>query len=216
MPTAYIFDLDGTLVDSYRALAASLNYVRAMAGLPPLPVATVRRLVGEGLRRLVEKGAPGLPAEQAVAWFRDHHPSVLAEGTTVLPGVRKVLRTLSARGRRVALASNKPGDYCAGILRHFDLDRYVHQIWDPERAGAPKPDPAMLTAAARSLNAPPGDAAYIGDMVIDVTVARRAGLTVWAVATGGSSLEELRAAGPDRLLRRLSEVLELDANPGAA
>ena len=210
MPDAYIFDLDGTLADSYRALAASLNYVRAAAGLAPLSVAEVRRLVGEGRRRLLAKGAPGMPVEDAIALFADHHPSVVTQETKLLPGARTVLRTLSRRGRKIALASNKPGEYCTTILRHFGLDGIVRQVWDPQRAGAPKPDPAMLLAAVHSLDASPGDAVYVGDMVIDVDVARRAGLPVWTVATGGSTIGELRDARPDRLLRRLSEILDLD------
>ena len=210
MPGAYIFDLDGTLVDSYRALAASVNYVRAMAGLPPLTVPAVRRIVGGGLQHLVESCVPGFPVEQAVACFREHHPSVISEGTRLLPGARAVLRTLAGRGRRIALASNKPGDYCARILEFCDLARHVDEIWDPIRAGAPKPDPAMLLGAARSLGASNGGAVYVGDMVIDITVARSAGLPVWVVATGGSTLDELRTAAPDRLLQRLTDIVELD------
>ncbi len=215
MTRAYIFDLDGTLVDGYEALAASLNFVRAAAGLPPLDVDTVRRMVGGGLKRLLTAGAPGIPLDAALELFYMHHPSVIRSGTKLLPEAREVVEQLSRRKRPMAVASNKPEIFTRRILGEFGMDRFFGEIVGPERAGAPKPDPAMVLLAARSLGVDPAAVVYVGDMLYDIRVARAAGARVWVVPTGGNTPEELRAAQPDAVLGRLSDLLDRDRDGDA-
>ena len=210
MSRGYIFDLDGTLADSYAALTASINFARAAAALPPLDVDALHRMVGRGLRNLVRVGVPGMDEDRAISLFTEHHPSVVVSGTRLLPGARDVLTELGRRGLPVAIASNKPDRFTREIVDAFDLADTVAEIWGPDRAGAPKPDPAMLVGAAESLGLSDGGAVYVGDMTIDVEVGRAAGLPVWAVPSGGSSPEELRAAGPDVLLTDLHDLLRHD------
>src|SRR5580658_4310094 len=93
-PAAVLFDLDGTLIDSYPAIAASVNHVRALHKLPPLSVAEVTQHVGRGVVYLLDKSVGlGDPTANAAA-YKEHHPSVLREGTRLLPGAREVLFAL--------------------------------------------------------------------------------------------------------------------------
>ena len=88
---ALVFDFDGTLVDSYEAITASVNHVRAAHNLPPLSEPEVRRCVGRGPAYLLEHTVPGTDLEVDMARYRQHHPSVLRSGTRLLPGVAETL-----------------------------------------------------------------------------------------------------------------------------
>src|SRR5262249_58570682 len=113
---AILFDFDGTLVDSYAAIAASVNHVRAAHGLPPLAEDEVRRHVGRGPAYLLEHTVPG--ADLAVDWprYRAHHPSVLESGTRLLPGAAEAVAALKARGLAVGVCSNKPREFTPPLL----------------------------------------------------------------------------------------------------
>src|SRR5438105_1840340 len=88
---AVLFDFDGTLADSYPAITASVNHVRAAHGLPPLPEPEVRRHVGRGPVYLLEHTVPGCDPQVEVVRYRAHHPSVLRSGTRLLPGAAAAL-----------------------------------------------------------------------------------------------------------------------------
>jgi 2-phosphoglycolate phosphatase len=202
---AVLFDFDGTLADSYDAITASVNHVRAGHALPPLPVGDVRRMVGHGILQLMADIAPGDPAANA-AIYRAHHPSVMYEHTRLLPGVREALRQLSIAGVKLAVCSNKPAEITRKLLEALHISDLFDAALGPEDAGKPKPDPAMLVLALERLGIAKADALYIGDMPLDVETARRAGVAVWVVSTGSSDAEELRRAQPDRLLESLADL----------
>src|ERR1700722_1871616 len=106
-PVAVLFDMDGTLIDSYPAITASVNHIRAGYGLPTLSIAEVTRHVGRGPGYLLEKTVgQGDPAANAAA-YREHHPTVLREGTRLLPGAREALFALKKSGRKLGICSNK-------------------------------------------------------------------------------------------------------------
>src|SRR5215813_9817036 len=100
---AIVFDFDGTLADSYPAIAASVNHVRAAHGLPPLGVEEVKLHVGRALPYLLQHTAPGSNLEADAARYRAHHPSVLVDGTQLLPEVRETLAALHARSIPLAI-----------------------------------------------------------------------------------------------------------------
>src|SRR5215217_5504593 len=101
-PRAVLFDLDGTLVDSYPAITASVNHVRAARGLPPLLVDEVRPHVGRGPNYLLEHTVPGTDLEADFARYRAHHPSVIVSGTRLLPGAAETLTALKQAGKLLA------------------------------------------------------------------------------------------------------------------
>src|SRR6266545_3449360 len=95
---AVFFDFDGTLADSFAAITASTNHVRASYGLPPLPESEVRQHVGYGLPHLMAKLVPGQNPDEAVTRYREHHPSVMLTGTKLMPGVAETIPKLHQRG----------------------------------------------------------------------------------------------------------------------
>ncbi len=92
---AVLFDFDGTLADSYAAIAASINHVRAVKGLPPLTVPDVRRHVGRGPEYLLAQTVPGASFERDWPIYRAHHPSVMASHTHLLPGAAELAASVA-------------------------------------------------------------------------------------------------------------------------
>jgi phosphoglycolate phosphatase len=212
-PRAVLFDFDGTLADSYPAITASINHVRASHGLCPLAEPEVRRHVGRGPAYLLEHTVPGFDLERDWGLYRAHHPSVLRAGTRLLPGARAALAATRASQRATGICSNKPRLFTQELLTVLDLTALVDVVLGPEDVACPKPAPDMLLAALERLNTPPADALYIGDMVVDIQTARVAGVTVWVVPTGSDERAVLEAAAPDRVLESLTEIPALLGNP---
>lgn len=205
---AVIFDFDGTLVDSYQAITASVNHVRAAHHLPPLSEPEVRRCVGRGPAYLLEHTVPGTDLDKDMARYRDHHPSVLRSGTHLLPGVQETLMHLKESGLHLAVCSNKPRAFTRELLDALRLASLIEVVVGPEDAPRIKPAPDMLVAALQHLKVTPAEALYVGDMVVDIQTARAAGVAVWVIPTGSDERSTLQAAKPDRLL---GEFRELDS-----
>jgi phosphoglycolate phosphatase len=206
---AVLFDFDGTLIDSYPAITASVNHVRARHGLPPLSEEDVRRHVGRGPMYLLDHTVPGSDPVKDVATYREHHPSVLFSGTRLLPGAAELVHALHSAGKKVALCSNKPRAFSRQLLSHFGLDEQFAAVLGPEDVAHPKPAPDMLLEGLNRLEVSAPNALYIGDMSVDIETARAAAVAVWVVPTGSDNVAELEAARPDRLLKDLREALQL-------
>jgi phosphoglycolate phosphatase len=202
---AVLFDCDGTLIDSYPAITASVNHVRAAHGLPPLEEGEVRRNVGRGPAYLLEHSIPGGDWQADYARYRAHHPSVLRSGTRLLPGAAEALAVVKQSGRLTGICSNKPRDFTHELLRYLRIAPYVDVCLGPEDVARPKPAPDMVLAALKQLGVATTEALYVGDMIVDICTARAAGVPVWVVPTGSEEREALVQARPDRLLESLSE-----------
>jgi phosphoglycolate phosphatase len=201
-----LFDFDGTLGDSYPAIAASVNHVRARHHLGPLSVDEVRRHVGRGVEYLLAHTVPGSHLAADVAAYRDHHPSVLRSGTRLMPGAAEALETLHNRGLRLGVCSNKPVAFTRELLAYLGVAAWLDVVLGPEDVARPKPAPDMLLAAIDRLHLKPGEVLYVGDMSVDVQAARAAGVAVWIVPTGSDDPQTVARAAPDRLLPDLGAL----------
>jgi 2-phosphoglycolate phosphatase len=210
---AVLFDFDGTLADSYPAIAASVNHVRARHGLPPLPEEEVRRHVGHGGGYLLKHTVPAGSIEANTAAYRAHHPSVLRQGTRLMPEADRTLRRLHQLGLLLGICSNKPIDFTRELTVYLGIASYLNVVLGPEDVPQPKPAPDMLRLALARLNVAAAETLYVGDMTVDIKTARAAGVAVWIVPTGSDTVETLQQAHPDRLLRDLGELRELLTEP---
>ncbi len=210
MPTrAVLFDLDGTLIDSYPAIAASVNHVRGLHGLPPLPLEEVTPHVGRGPAHLLRCTVGPSNLESSVAAYRQHHPGVMRQLTHLLPGAAQALHALHSSGRKLGICSNKPVAFTRELVEYLGLSGWLNVVLGPEDAGKHKPSPEILFCAMARLGVEAADTLYVGDMTVDIETARAAGVRVWVVATGSDSAEALDAAHPDRRLASLAEIPEL-------
>lgn len=207
-----VFDLDGTLVDSTRDLASAVNAMLAelAPGTPSLPVPVVRSMIGNGAANLVgaslrRAGLPHAP-DQALPVFLDHYGRCLLDTTRLYPGVAEDLATLD--GFDLAVLSNKPGPLCRRILEGLGVAARFARIWGTGDFAGRKPDPGPLRALLRELGAVPQRTALVGDSAVDVQTARAAGVAVYGVAWGLDP-ESLRAAPPDAMIGRISDLRKL-------
>lgn len=215
-----VFDLDGTLIDSYEAIADSLNHALGLLGYSPMAPQEVRLLVGRGLEVLIEgalrdRGAkdPAGDAVRGVEFFRRRYEKICEGKTSILPAVRETLGTLRARGYKMAVATNKPSYFAIRLLGVLGIKEHFACVLGPDLVAHHKPHPAMVTTALERLALEPREAVYVGDMEVDVQTARAAGLKVVVLPTGSSSLEDLRKCGADVLALSFAELLDLFPGP---
>src|SRR5262245_17291036 len=206
---AVLFDFDGTLADSYPAITASVNHVRAAHGQPPLSINEVRRYVGLGLPYLLLQCVPGTDLDADSRRYREHHPSVLESGTVLLPDTMEALRELHSRKLLLAICSNKPKQFTQKLVEILRISPFLAAVFGPQDVPLPKPAPDMLLHAIHTLGVAAEDALYVGDMTVDIETARSARIRVWVVPTGSESLPVLEAAQPDRILESFSRILDI-------
>jgi len=202
-----IFDFDGTLIDSYEPIAESLNLVRAASDKPPLPLDQVKEMVGHGLEHLIEKSIGRDQVEDGVRLFREHYARICESRTTILPLVRQTLEELDRRGYVMGIATNKPSYFARDILKALEIDHLFAEVIGPNDVERPKPDPEMLEIMMARLGLGTDEVVYVGDMLLDIEVARKAGMPMFAVPSGSASRETLLTGRPDRLVSKFSDLL---------
>ncbi len=215
--TLFVFDLDGTLVDSLPDIASALNHALARVNLAPLPLADVRTCVGEGVQRLAEKALqlrpPGSPDVQAhaladeVRAFYRLHPCIHSR---LYPGVANLLQALRRDpARKVAVLTNKPGDVTRALLAALGLaDAFDATIGDGD--GYPrKPDPAALRALMTRFSIPPAGTLMIGDGIPDLAMARALPCDAAAALWGYTPRAELEALAPRYTFTTPSDLIAL-------
>jgi phosphoglycolate phosphatase len=203
-----LFDLDGTLLDSYEAIAESLNAAREAFSLPALTHAEVVRRVGHGLESLMAEVLGEANVAEGVRIFRERYRTVCLTKSRLLPGVPETLRELAARGYRMAVITNKPAYFSRRILAHLGVGDLLPILYGPDSAPA-KPDPEMALRCLKEMGCEPGEAVLVGDMLVDRDTARNAGITFFAVPTGSESREALLAAGAARFLERFEDLVRV-------
>jgi len=210
---AVVFDLDGTLIDSAPDLASALNRLLARESLPPVPLADVHMMIGDGVAKLVERGFAahgrslgGAELENLARRFvADYEPNSAVE-TRPFPGVLAALGELGGAGLALGVCTNKPEAATRAILAAFGMDAHISAVVGGDTVpGARKPDPATLLETLRRLGAAPGQAIAVGDSPNDVGAARAAGVPVIAVSFGYSRVPP-HLLGADRLIGRFADL----------
>jgi len=210
-PQAVLFDLDGTLADSFGAIAEALNKALAAHDEPTRELEWVKHHVGRGAAELL-RDALGheAPEDRLRAVGHDfglRYREIYLKGTLPMPGAQKVLTHVhQATGGKVGVVSNKHAALCRDWLRYWDLLRFVAAVSGPDTAGARKPDPGALRPVLATLGVDAADALLVGDMEVDVETGRATGVPVVTVAGPSRSREELAAAGADAILADLREL----------
>jgi len=207
----FIFDLDGTLLDTLGDLAASVNYALRQYGLPEHSLDDVRRFVGNGVRLLMERAVPGgatHPDFEAVfATFRQYYMEHALDTTRPYEGIPEVLCELQQRGCRLAVVSNKMMAATQELVAHFFPEVEV-AIGEDEAAGIlKKPAPDTVFEALRQLGVDCCDAVYVGDSDVDLQTARNSGIPCISVLWGFRDRDFLLAHGATRFVERPEELL---------
>lgn len=211
MYKVYIFDLDGTLLDTLGDLAASVNYALRTHGLPQHSTDDVRRFVGNGVRKLMERAVPGGADhplfDAAFATFRQHYMAHALDTTRPYEGIPQVLDELQRRGCRLAVVSNKMMAATQQLCRHFFPQIQV-AVGEHEADGIRrKPAPDTVVEALRQLNVDKADAVYVGDSDVDILTAAATGLPCISVLWGFRDRDFLLSHGATCLVTTPTELL---------
>ncbi len=137
---AVLFDLDGTLVDSYAALAEAVNFARRRHGLGDLSVERIKTFVGEGLDRLLQRAFECETIPDGVReMFESRYDEICCTESRVLDDVAATLDALARLGVVMAVCTNKPTSFSKKILDFLQLSSHFRAIVGPDLAGARKP-----------------------------------------------------------------------------
>lgn len=202
-----LFDLDGTLVDSGRDIAAAVNNTIENLGLGPLPQDEVLGYVGDGVRRLMERVLGSLgrdDVDEQIGLFRSYYREHALDYTRPYPGLSEIL--IDLRPARVGVVTNKPGYFARMILDGLDLTDLIGVVIGGDETENMKPDPQPILAACQQLGRDPAAGIMIGDYHNDVQAGRAAGMSTCGVLWGFVGSQAVQAAGPDYLAGDADEL----------
>jgi phosphoglycolate phosphatase len=206
-----LFDLDGTLIDSTADLVASGNWLRRQEGLGPLGAAQIGSYVGDGaetmVRRLLQR--PEGDVDDQVEAYKRHYGEHCLEQTRLYPGVGSALEQLRARGYRMAVVTNKPERISRRILDGLNVGPCFGVVIGGNSCENKKPHPEPLLRACADIGVAPAHCVMIGDSRVDVEAGHNAGMASLGLLGGIGAEDLLRASGPEKLLDRFTELLDL-------
>ncbi len=206
MLRAVLFDFDGTLADSFEAIAQSVNFVRAENKLPELGFADIKANVGHGLEHLMAKMLPGCDISQAKKAYHAHHQVHMKQHTKLYPQAREFLQTLDKSGIEMGVCSNKPVRFTKELIDYLEIGKYLKVVLGPEDVANPKPAPDMLLEAAKILKMEREEVVYVGDMDVDILAATAAGMNVWIVRHDITSFEISEAIAMENIHTSFEEM----------
>jgi phosphoglycolate phosphatase len=207
-----IFDLDGTLIDSERDLAASVNAMLVRYGRKELPLEVIGTYIGDGAPMLIRR-ALGDPADreflqEALNFFLIHYREHKLDSTRPYDGIQPMLRQLvhgNGANRKLAVLTNKPVRVSRDILAGLGMAGSFFQVYGGNSFETKKPDPLGANTLLREIGVAPHEAVMVGDSQVDVLTARNAGL--WSVGvTYGFAPRSLEVVVPDILVDTPGEL----------
>jgi len=215
----FLFDLDGTLIDSRADIAQSLNRALARMGLSSLSESQIGDFVGDGVHMLLERalreatGAnPGNElTQEGIAVFREEYGRHLLDNTRLCPHAGEALDRLS--WAEFAVITNKPEGFSRRILEGLGLAKRFCAVLGGDSVENRKPHPEPLLKVMGMCGSDPSETAMVGDSAVDMEAGKAAGVTTCAVLGGYRSEAELRATGCDLIIKDLLELPALFSPP---
>ena len=216
-----VFDLDGTLVDTAPDLVGALNFVLQREGLPLVPIASARSMIGAGARKLIERGLEldgramtttdiDRLTGDFIAYYTDH----IADHSRPFESLCDSLDELSASGFRFAVCTNKLEGLSRLLLEKLDMTSRFDAICGADTFGVSKPDPAILRQTIARAGGEVSSSIMVGDSGPDIGVARRAGVPVIGVTFGYTDVP-VADLKPNRIVSHMRELPDAIASLAA-
>ena len=206
---AVLFDLDGTLIDSFEGIAKSAQYALRRFGINEENLENLRPFVGPPLVESFQKWY-GLSKEQAIEAtdiYRERYRPIGILECSLYPGVEECIRTLKAEGYQIGMASSKPEEFCRRILEHFGLLDRFRMVSGPEFDGTRGEKHEVIDYAIETLGLTDRKRILmVGDRQDDILGARHCAVPAAGVLWGFGSKEELTAAGATVLFQTPAEA----------
>ena len=209
MKKAIIFDLDGTLLNTLEDLTDSTNYALRTCGFPERTLEEVRRFVGNGIRKLIERAVPvHTDAEnisECFTVFCEHYKQNMENKTAEYTGISDMLSTLYAAGYKMAIVTNK-ADFAAQVLCGKLFGNYVKTVVGSVENRPNKPAPDGVFYALECLKSDVQNAVFVGDSDVDILTAKNASLPSIGVLWGFRDREVIEKAGAKYIVSTVSEL----------
>ena len=216
---AFLFDLDGTLIDSSRDLAIAVNYMLKKIGRDTFDESVIREWVGNGALVLTKRALSGSIeidenldeelVEKALGILLDYYSKHLTVYTDTYPNVRETLKTLKDLDYKLAIITNKPYDFINPILKSLNLDSFFEFSLGGDSLSEKKPHPMPLLYACEKFEITPDEAVMVGDSKNDILAAKSARMDVVAVTYGYNHGESLDIYNPDIIIDDFSKLIGL-------
>ena len=211
-----IFDLDGTLLDTINDLTDSVNDVMKIYGWKEYDSEACKMMVGNGFRKLIQRALPEekqkdeMFLDEAVDQFSKAYQKRYLNKTIPYEGIFKLLGTLEEKGIKIAVNSNKRGDYTNALVnKYFSQFSWIAVYGEREREGIPKkPDPSAALEIANHMNLPAEEVLYIGDSKTDMETGQAAQVDTVGVTWGFRPREELEAFKPKLVAESPFQVID--------
>ena len=201
-----LFDLDGTLIDHFKAIHRSHAHTLRLLGRPEPTLAEVRAAVGAGLETALARLAGPDRVREALPIFSAYWDATMLDDVELLPGARALLEKFRAAGLACAVISNKLGPSSRAVCEHLGLTPLLAGVFGAGDTPWLKPDPQFARHVLTALQAGPATTCLVGDSPYDLAAARNAGLDFIGVSTGTHTLDQLRSAGATVVCSSLAEV----------
>ena len=207
----FIFDLDGTLLNTLNDLAASTNHALLTNGMAERSIDEVRQFVGNGVRLLIERavepGTDKATIDRVFADFKTHYMHHSLDTTRPYDGIMDMLHELRHRGIRIAVVSNKLYAATRELCHHFFADTVEVAIGEKEGIRR-KPSPDTVIEAMLELGVDKADAVYVGDSDVDIATAKNCGIPCISVLWGFRDKNFLIEHGAQTFVSHPSELLD--------
>jgi 2,3-diketo-5-methylthio-1-phosphopentane phosphatase/HAD superfamily hydrolase (TIGR01509 family) len=204
-----IFDLDGTLIESYEAIYLGLKEVLQQLGRKIFPFSDLKKYLKPDLETTLNQFFSPEEVLRGIPIMRRKYEEVYLDKTHFLDGAKEALKTLHSQGILLGVASNKFGRFSRGALVHLGVSDYFKSVIGAGDVPRNKPFPDMIHAALEEINLPPEDVVFVGDTLTDIDAGKEAGVDVYALPTGFHSKMELSRKKPRRILKSLGELVPL-------
>jgi HAD superfamily hydrolase (TIGR01509 family) len=206
-----LFDVDGTLLDSRRDIAAAQLWTFRQFGIDTLKPEDIYPLIGKPLAEtftalLPQRLHDRIP--EAGLIYRDYYRAHAFETTTLFPGVLDTVAALKGKGIRLATATTKSTETTAKVLAHYGIAEYFSHVQGTDN-GVFKPDPFIINTILTAMNWHRGETLMVGDTDKDIDVGRNAGVLTCGVTYGTFSREQMAALKPDWIIDHISDLLRL-------
>jgi phosphoglycolate phosphatase len=178
-------------------------------GYPKQDDLTIRRQVGWGDKNLLKPFMNLKDLKKALYLYRRHHKESLLKHSHLFPYVKNVLSCLKGKGFKLAVASNRPTKFSWILIRHLGLNKYFGYVLCADKLKHAKPHPEIINKIMRRFSVKPNETVYVGDMAIDAEAGRRARVATIIVTTGSSAIVEIKKEKPQRIIRRITELLKI-------
>jgi len=206
-----VFDLDGTLIDSKRDIAYAVNATLARINHPPLTDELIYQYVGNGVRPLIEKAVAatggGNSLDTAIKHFQEIYIAHLLDTTVLFDGIAGVLEHF--KGKKMAVASNKPHRYVVKILDGLDVSRYFVSVKGGDSVVEKKPHRMMLDVILQEAKAGATQTVFVGDSAVDMMTGKNAGIRTIGVTYGFRPEREILDSAPDAIIGAPEDLVGL-------